>query len=196
VKNQQSAREISNEMHIPIDRIYHILKKNNIARRSATIQNKIRFEKKKPSFNIKCIEPEKDILFIAGILLYWCEGAQWDGGDTVDFANSNTEMILLFLFFLRKICNVDKNRIRCYLYCYSNQDVQSLIEYWSRVTKIPKVQFSKPYVRHDFNEKKKGKMLYGLIHIRYCDKKLLLCMKNWIQIVPRKIMNTYGRLPK
>lgn len=105
-------------------------------------------------------------------------------------------MIILFLLFLRRICHVDEKRIRCYLYCYSNQDVPSLIDYWSHITAIPREQFSKPYVRSDFDEKKAGKMKNDLIHVRYSDKKLLLALKGWIQDVPRKIVNMYGRLPK
>lgn len=196
VMGKKSAREISHEMNIPIDFVYRILKKNNISRRSTTEQNKIRFERKKPSFTVKESDMEDSVLFIGGVLLYWCEGAQWEGGNVVDFANSNTEMILLFLLFLRRICHVDEKRIRCYLYCYSNQDIPSLIDYWSHVMAIPREQFSKPYVRCDFDEKKTGKMPNGLIHVRYSDKKLLLALKGWIQDVPRKIVNIHGRLPK
>lgn len=196
VMGQKSAREISHEMNIPIDFVYRILKKNNISRRSTTEQNNIRFERKKPSFTVKESDTENSTLFIGGVLLYWCEGAQWEGGNVVDFANSNTEMILLFLLFLRRICHVDEKRIRCYLYCYSNQDVPSLVYYWSHITMIPREQFSKPYVRCDFDENKAGKMPNGLIHIRYSDKKLLLALKGWIRDVPRKIVSIHGRLPK
>ncbi len=40
-------------------------------------------------------------------------------------------------------------------------------------------QFSQPYIRKDF--KKDGrKMKYGLVHIRYSDKKLLLEIENMV----------------
>ena len=67
-----------------------------------------------------------------------------------------------------------------YAYFYSNQDANKNINYWSRLTKISKKQFTKPYVRKDFREDKKDKMPYGLIHIRYSDKKLFNLVKNWI----------------
>ncbi|MEK7507600.1 MAG: hypothetical protein AAB602_00760 [Patescibacteria group bacterium] len=58
-------------------------------------------------------------------------------------------------------------------YCYSDQNVEALKRYWSKITGIPQSRFSKPYVRTDFR-KDGRKMKHGLIHIRYGDKKLLL----------------------
>ncbi len=88
---------------------------------------------------------------------------------------------MIFLKFLRSICGVDENRLRVQLYCYANQNVEALKSYWSEVTRIPLNQFIKPYIRQDFSETKKNKMKYGLIHIRYSDKKLFLQVQNWIK---------------
>jgi hypothetical protein len=41
-------------------------------------------------------------------------------------------------------------------------------------------QFTKPYVRKDFDKKKEGKKRHGLVHIRYADKKLLDLIRIWI----------------
>ena len=40
-------------------------------------------------------------------------------------------------------------------------------------------QFIKPYIREDFKVDKIDKMKYGLVHIRYSDKKLFLQIKKW-----------------
>lgn len=116
-----------------------------------------------------------------GTMLYWAEGFQSNYADIVDFANSKPAMITLFLKFLRRICGIDESRLRVYLYCYSNQNVEGLINYWSKLTGIPKLQFTKPYVRQDFKVEKIGKMKHGLIHIRYYDKKLLELIKKWTE---------------
>lgn len=113
-------------------------------------------------------------------MLYWGEGSKWDGEVTVDFANSDEKMIKLFLVFLRKVCGVREKKLRVFAYFYANQKINKNINYWSKVTRIPKNQFTKPYIRKDFKESKKDKMPHGLIHIRYADKKLLNVIRNWI----------------
>lgn len=118
---------------------------------------------------------------IIGVTLYWCEGYKTERSTTVDFANSDPQMIAVFTKFLRTICGVSEKRLRVYLYQYSNQNTDMLIRFWSRVTSIPPCQFTKPYIRRDFREDKKDKMPHGLIHIRYHDKKLLLLIKEWIE---------------
>lgn len=90
-------------------------------------------------------------------------------------------MILIFLRFLRDICGIDESKLRVYLYCYADQKIGRLISFWSKITGIPSSQFTKPYVRNDFNPQKSGKMKYGLLHIRYGDKKLLDLIRRWIE---------------
>lgn len=176
-----SAREIAARLKVSLDAVYYFLRRHSIQRRNAQENNAIRFAKKKPSFIPKeKLSSREQQLKVAGIMLYWAEGSQWEGEGVVDFANSNPEMIRLFMSFLRRICRIDEFRLRIYVYCYSNQRPQELIRYWSKLTNIPVGQFTKPYIRKDFNPKKAGKMIHGLIHIRYYDKKLLLLIRNWI----------------
>jgi hypothetical protein len=111
-------------------------------------------------------------------MLYWAEGGKSTAG--LDFVNSDPAMIRVFLNFLRCVCGVDESRLRVYLYCYADQDSKELIGFWSASTKIPEHQFTKPYVRSDFSESKKGKLRYGVVHIRYSDVRLLAVMKEWI----------------
>jgi len=44
---------------------------------------------------------------------------------------------------------------------------------------VPVQQFTKPYVRKDYKIEKIDKMPYGLVHIRYADKKLYLQIEKW-----------------
>ena len=159
------------------------MRRNNIPRRSFFEANQISFEKKQLTFLIKnklSIKDEK--LKMAGVLLYWGEGAKLRGKNcSVDFANSNSEMIKVFVAFLRRICGASEHKLRVYLYCYSNQNIEILLDYWYKVTRIPKNQFSKPYIRKDFLPEKIDKMKYGMVHIRYADKKLLYQIDAWIK---------------
>jgi len=182
-KRGYSAREIAESFNVSIDVVYGFMQRYNLPRRDYFELNRVRFERKKPSFIIKkkLTEREKQ-LKIAGIMLYWAEGNKQCGRNwTVDLANSNPEIAKLFLKFLRTICGVDEKRIRVLLYCYANQNSEVLKKDWSKMTDIPLTQFTKPYIRKDFLPEKSGKMRHGLVHIRYSDKKLLLQIEEWIK---------------
>jgi hypothetical protein len=182
-KEGLSVIELSKKLRISPWIVFAFMRKNNIARRSFFEANQKNFGKKPLSFSIrKNLSSKEKELKIAGILIYWAEGAKPNNkGCTVDFANSNTQMIRLFLRFLRVICRVDEKRLRVQLYCYSNQGVENLKKYWYKETHIPLNQFIKPYVRNDFLPEKSGKMKYGMVHIRYADKKLLYQIGDWIK---------------
>ncbi len=180
INRKLSAPEIAARLHVSLDAVYYFLRKHTIPRRDAAEQNRLRFIRKRPSFHPKeKLSPNDEELKNAGIVLYWAEGANAPANQIVDFANSNPAMIILFVKFLRTICNVSERRLRAYLYCYSNQNPKQLIQLWSRVTRIPSRQFTKPYVRNDYRPEKSNRMRYGLLHIRYSDKKLLRQLQEW-----------------
>lgn len=153
------------------NQIYKFMVRHNMPRRTAAQTNHIRFYKSPLSYSkkIQLSLPEK-LLLNSSLMLYWAEGSKTQFA--VDFANSDPIMIKIFLKCLRNIYQVDKHRIKIFLYCHSNQDLEILIEFWSNLLKIPKSQFCKPYIRSDFDPQKSGKMPHGLVHIRYRDRRL------------------------
>jgi len=179
--------EIAKKLGVSIDSVVYCMRKNKIKRRSFSEANAIVFKNKKLSFHEKIrLSSIEEKLKIAGLMLYWGEGYKSFKNSSIDFTNSDPDMILIFIKFLRTIYKVDEKRFRIYLYCYSNQNIKSLINFWSKLTKIPREQFSKPYVRKDFRENGR-KMQYGMIHIRYADKKLFLSIMESIEEVKLKM---------
>jgi len=171
-QNGFSVREIADKLGTPFNATFYFLRKHKIPRRSARDSNALKFEKKPLSFKIKSkLSISEEKLKIAALMLYWGEGAK--RGHMVDLANCDEAVIMFFLRFLREICQVDENRLRVYTYCYSNQNIEEILKYWMDVTKIFKSQFNKPYIRTDFSMKAGRQMQYGMIHIRYSDKRLL-----------------------
>ena len=171
--NGMSASEIADKYGVSVWKIISFMRRNKIQRRTSAETLKIQFERKPLSFNKKLNLGKKDReLFISGLSVYWAEGSKVNS-HSVDFANSDEKMLLMFLKVLRKIYRVQESRLRVYIYCFANQDSDKLISYWNMKLKIPKEQFSKPYIRKDFKIEKIGKMPKGLVHIRYYDKKLL-----------------------
>ncbi|PIT87183.1 MAG: hypothetical protein COU31_04455 [Candidatus Magasanikbacteria bacterium CG10_big_fil_rev_8_21_14_0_10_40_10] len=165
------GREIAEELNISLKQVYISLRHQQIPRKSLWEQNKVLFDKKTPSFSLKknLLNKEKELL-IAGVMLYYGEGAKT--GRTVDFVNADNKAVKLFLKFLRNICQIDEKRLKFYLYCFSDQNAKKLIEYWSLQLRAGQNQFTKPFIRPSLNRSKR-KILHGVLHVRYNDKKLL-----------------------
>lgn len=192
-----SVRQIGEIFGTSTSRIYDFMKRHGLSRRTPSESNNLVYLQQKPSFNLKKnLTSEERELKIAGIMLYWAEGykniSKQARGGTIDLGNSEPKMIQLFLRFLRKICRVDENRLRVKLYCYANQNINFIKRYWSKITRIPLGQFTKPYIREDFSPAKIDKMKYGVAHIVYSDKKLFLQIKEWIN----QYLNENINLPK
>ncbi len=175
-----SMSQIARRLGVSLDAVVYFMRRNGLNRRSALAANNNLFRQKTPSFKIRknnsLLAKE---LEIAGVMLYWAEGYKSKNAGWVDLANSDPKMIEVFMNFLRKTYEVDERKFRVLLYCYADQNVQKLINFWSGLTGVPSRQFTKPYIRKDF--KKDGrKMEYGMIHVRYIDKKLLLDIKDRI----------------
>ena len=175
-----SVREIAGKLGTPFNATFYFLRKHKIQRRTIQESNALQFAKKPLSFKIKNrLSAREEKLKVAALMLYWGEGAK--RGKVVDLANSDTAIVRIFLHFLRRICKVDENRLKAYIYCYSNQNLEEIKRYWLDNTLIPAEQFSRPYIRTDFAMKAGRQMENGLIHIRYCDKKLLIYILNEIE---------------
>lgn len=178
-KDGLSAREVGEKVGSSVWQVMHFMKKHRLPRRSPSETIRLQFLRKPLSFNIKkSLNSKEEKLRIAGIMLYWAEGNKQE--NTVDLANSDPKMIKIFLNSLREICQVDEKRLRAFVYCYANQNTEKLESFWSKITKIPRSQFQKTYVRKDYSPTKKGKMKHGLVHIRYNDQRLVTQIKNWI----------------
>ena len=184
-EKEYSVSQIANKLSKSSMAIYERMRKNNIPRRTGTEANYVAY-KNKPQFKIKeNLTPEEEKLRIAGIMLYWAEGGK--GRHTIDFTNSDPEMIRIFLKFMRQICGVSEERLRVFLYAYSNQNIDQLKEYWHKITAISLSQFTKPYIRNGNSNLRDRQMPHGLIHIRYNDKRLLELILGWTREYVREI---------
>jgi len=149
-----------------------------IVRRNLSFAN-FAVNRYKPQFQPKeSLSVYDNYLKISGLMLYWAEGTF--KGNTVDFANSDPDMIKIFLRFLREICGIKEERLRIYLYAYSYQDITKIKRFWHKITGIPLKQFTKPFIRHNDHFSNR-KLTFGLIHVRYNDKKLLFLIKEWLE---------------
>ena len=171
-QNGLTGPEISLRIKVSVKQVYDSLRRQNIPRKDIAEQNRLKFQKSPLSFSFKKdkLSTREQDLLVAGVMLYYGEGAKT--GHTVDFANSDPMLLRVFLKFLKDICGVDEKKLRFYLYCFSDQDSQSLIRFWCSHLSVKRGQFTKPYVRSTLNRGKRT-MTNGVLHIRYSDKRLL-----------------------
>jgi len=151
--------------------------------------NKIRTEARKESLSLMY-----DPLFLTGISLYWAEGykkgAAGSKWKSIDFANSDPEMIKVIMKFFRKFLKIDDSKIKIQLMAHRNVDIDKAVEFWSKLTKIPTSQFIKTYAtasKSSKNKRKPNSLTFGTVHIRINDVKLFFRIIGWIDGLKSKI---------
>jgi hypothetical protein len=129
----------------------------------------------------------KDPLFIAGISLYWAEGyKKGDKGSkykSVDFTNSDPEMIIMIMKFFRKFYKVSDDRIKIQLMAHPNINITKAVKFWMGTTGLKKTNFTKTIIVVSSASKRKrnfNTLINGTIHLRIFDVKLFFKTIGWI----------------
>lgn len=106
-------------------------------------------------------------------LLYICEGAKYPSTRGLIFINSDPNIITFFLGSLRKYYHIDESKLRFDINYRFDQNYKKLIDFWSRITKIPKAKFFKktPDIRTKGKPTLK-KDYYGVGRLIYYDTSL------------------------
>lgn len=73
---------------------------------------------------------DKEWLHTVGCMLYWSEGAK--GKNRLYFVNSDPDMLVIFMRFLREEFKVTPERISLYIQCHTNDpaDISRIETYW------------------------------------------------------------------
>lgn len=85
-------------------------------------------------------------LFIAGLMLYWGEGAKTTPF-VASLSNTNPEIVKFFLYWLDEIMKFPKNKIIVRLHLYRDMNINEEINYWSRALNVSVNQFKSPYIK-------------------------------------------------
>ncbi len=121
----------------------------------------IRKAKKLAKEEIKTIT-ERD-LFMMGIGLYWGEGDKGSAG----IINSDPKIIKITIKWFKKVCGIKMDNFRITIHAYPDNNIKETIDYWSKITGIPKNQFQKTQIdrRKDKKRKKKRMLPYGTVKL-------------------------------
>ena len=125
---------------------------------------------------IELINFDKKIYQLLASVLFWCEGTKGRLA-RVGFTNSDPKMVEFFFKCLRKGFEIKEEKFRIVVHLHSYHNEKTQIEFWSRVTGVPKSNFTK-----SFKKKNSGKRIrkdyQGCVSLRYYDARL--AKKLWV----------------
>ncbi len=135
-----------------------------------------------------------DPLFLAGVSLYWAEGykqgalgSKWK---SLDFANSDSEMIRLMVKFFVKFFCLKKSEIRIQIMLHDPKMAAEAINFWHKLTGVPKENFIRTCVSisRASLQKRNKKLQYGTIHLRVNNVKHFFRLIGWIDGLKEKLI--------
>ncbi len=89
-------------------------------------------------------------LFLAGLFLYWGEGAKRHG--MISISNTDPRVVKFSLYWMIKILKIPKSLIKVNLHLYKDMNVAKSIDFWARELNLPIEQFRKPYIKKSNKE--------------------------------------------
>jgi hypothetical protein len=125
-------------------------------------------------------------LFIAGLMLYWGEGDKATRSQ-VRLANTDPELIKLFVFFLKKVCNIPAEKIGISILTYPDIDDKLNRRYWSEVTSIPQEKFIKSILIQGRHKTKR--LGHGVCSVYVSSTYFKVKMLEWLKLLPDELMN-------
>lgn len=132
-------------------------------------------------------------LFMLGIGIYIGEGSKTN--DIIRITNSDLKIIKTAIIWFKKILNLQNSNFSIRIHLYPDNNQKEAMNYWSKVTGLPKDNFLSTWVdvRTDKKKKNYGKLPFGTVHMTVKgngDKNLGSFLSrrisSWIDIVHEK----------
>jgi transposase len=140
----------------------------------------------------------KKELLLLGAGLYWGEGykrpivknGKAKSYHPVSLSNSDPKLVAVFLKFLREICEIKEEKLHAGLRIYQHQNAEQLLQFWTKLTNIPKERFEKFY--YGVSKSSLGKrpfniLPYGTIQIRVNSTNTYHKIMGWIEGIQNNI---------
>lgn len=141
--------------------------KAQIARRSQTTE-KLKSASQFAQNVLGKFSPNNSVNQVICAMLYWCEGTKSINDYEFAFTNSDPDLVCVFLKLFRLSFPIEEQKFRVCVHLHDYHDVNTQLQFWSKVTKIPLSQFIKPYRKpHTGKQQKEG--YQGCVQISYHD---------------------------
>jgi hypothetical protein len=178
--NRQEESRLSKNMKLAVDRGLH---KFNEIRSKRILEENIQAGIE-GSGEIKKISKRE--LMLIGATLYWGEGSKADyewSSKAIIFTNSDPNMIVVFMRFIREIWNIGEKRIRAGIHIYSNIKPDEAKKYWAEIMKLPIDRF---YIVNQVSKASQNKrplniLPYGTAVIKVNSRKFFYKIKGMIK---------------
>jgi hypothetical protein len=192
LKDLKISQEAENKIRTRTNEtaIKSLIERNHNQTREAELRHqKIRVQAKEEAKKLL-----SDDLFLTGLSLYWAEGykqgAYGSKWKSLDFANSDPEMISIMVKFFRKFLDLRNSDIRIQIMLHNPVDSKSAINFWHDLTKIPKKNFIKTCtsLSRASLQKRGNKLKYGTIHLRVNDVSRFFRLIGWLDGLKEKFI--------
>ena len=127
---------------------------------------------------------KQNLLFIAGIMIYWGEGDSNIKNSLVRLSNTNPDMLRIFSLFLREICSIPKARIKLTMILYPDLNTNKCKHFWSSIIGLPQDQFYKTQVIYGKHPTKR--LSYGICSMTVASRQLKEKIFIWIDLFQRQ----------
>lgn len=176
-QNGASSTEIAKKLNVSPNKIDYWLRKFQVPKRSISEAIYLKHNPNGDPFSIKeNLTPKEKQLLGLGLGIYWGEGNKTSKYN-VGISNSDPELILKFIEFLIRICQINTNKLKFSLLAFNDIDPEKALKYWCRKLNISEDKFSKTTIippQGKGTYKKKSK--YGVCMVAFNNIKL----KKWI----------------
>lgn len=129
----------------------------------------------------------KDPFFIAGILLYWAEGAKQ--GSYFYFVNSDVEMHRIMLKWVRKYLSIPSEKLKWRLYIHKPYQHENCEEWWSKTLDITRESFEKTILKPTPHRRKKNPTYKGCMRFSIYSRAVFVKMFAWQKLLIAYYMN-------
>ncbi len=171
---KKSVSAIAKEYQCSEGRVNYWIKKFSIPKRTISEAVYIQNNPKGDPFRVRKPQTDQEwFLYGIGIGLYWGEGNKLND-HAIRLGNTDPDLLLIFLKFLKTFFNVDAERLRFGLQIFSAIDPSVAKEFWIRKLSISSKQFQKVIVSKSLHKRGtyRKKSQYGVLTIYFSNTKL------------------------
>lgn len=135
--------QIASSMNCSTNKVVYWMRKHKIPRRSFKESVYLMHNPSGDPFRIKQkLTNEEAILFGLGLGIYWGEGNKVNKL-ALRVANTDPYLIKSFIFFMKKICNLEDRRFSFSIICFNDTEPDLARKYWSSTLNIEPERFGK-----------------------------------------------------
>ena len=181
------------------DKIQSRLKSSSIAKliernKNQTILAKLNHEKICKEAELEAEKFFSDNLFLLGTSLYWAEGykqgAYGSKWKSIDFTNSDSDMVKVMMNFFIKFLNIKKSEIKIQVMIHDENNIEKALSFWHQITGVPRENFIKTCskINNFSSNKRKRRLENGTIHIRINNVKSFFRLIGWTNAVKTRFI--------